>query len=98
MVRAEQGEGPRRLGLRAVSDAREVKRSLSIAGHRTSVSLEAPFWDELKAIAKLEGKSIAALIGEIDVARPASAGGLSSAIRVFILTRLKARVGEAQPR
>ncbi len=61
------------------------KRSLKIAGHATSVSLEEAFWAELKKIAGRDGKSLAGLITEIDETR---SGNLSSAIRVFVLNRL----------
>lgn len=59
------------------------KHSVRIAGHATSITLEAPFWDALRAIAAERGQSLNDLIGEIDNER----GGenLSSAIRVFIL-------------
>jgi predicted DNA-binding ribbon-helix-helix protein len=60
-----------------------VKRSVSIAGHRTSVSLEAPFWEALRRIAYAQGRSVPSLIGEIDAARGTQ--NLSSAIRVFVL-------------
>jgi predicted DNA-binding ribbon-helix-helix protein len=60
-----------------------IKRSIMIAGHRTSVSVETPFWDELRRIAEARGVSVAALIGEIDQARKRQ--NLSSAIRVFVL-------------
>jgi predicted DNA-binding ribbon-helix-helix protein len=60
-----------------------VKRSVAIAGHRTSVSLEAPFWDALRALAARRGVSVQALVGEIDAGRGAQ--NLSSAIRVFVL-------------
>jgi predicted DNA-binding ribbon-helix-helix protein len=60
-----------------------IKRSLMIAGHRTSVSVETPFWDELRRIAEGRGASIAALIAEIDQGRKRQ--NLSSAIRVFVL-------------
>ncbi len=63
-----------------------VKRSVTIRGHRTSVSLEAPFWEALKDIAAAEGRSLAGLIAEID---EASAGNLSSALRVYVLKRLR---------
>ena len=62
------------------------KRSVSIRGHRTSLSLEDGFWDELSAIALARGMSVAALITEIDRTRT---GGLSSAARLFILEDLK---------
>ena len=58
------------------------KRSVTIAGHSTSVSLEAAFWDALKDIATARGVSINALIEAIDEGRT---GNLSSAIRVFVL-------------
>ncbi|AHB49513.1 arylsulfate sulfotransferase [Hyphomicrobium nitrativorans NL23] len=63
--------------------ARPVKRSFSIRGHRTSISLEAPFWDALKQAAAREGVSLASLIARIDEAR--GTAGLSSAVRVWIL-------------
>jgi predicted DNA-binding ribbon-helix-helix protein len=64
------------------------KRSVSIAGHRTSISLEPEFWAALEAAAVSRGWSLARLIGEIDRAREQSAGAgrnLSSALRVFLL-------------
>ena len=61
-----------------------VKRSVSIAGHRTSVSLEEPFWDALRDIAKARKTSINKLITEVDAKR-APDTGLSSALRVFVL-------------
>ncbi|MFL5179828.1 MAG: ribbon-helix-helix domain-containing protein [Microvirga sp.] len=66
-----------------------VKRSVAIAGHRTSVSLEAPFWAELHEIARQRGRSAQALIAEIDAGRAGQ--NLSSAIRVFVLAAVKAR-------
>lgn len=62
------------------------KRSLSIRGHRTSLSLEDGFWEELAAIATERGQSVAALITEIDRTRT---GGLSSAVRLFVLEALR---------
>ncbi len=61
------------------------KRSVLIAGHRTSVSLEPEFWEALKAIAANQGSSLNRLIAEIDAER---SGNLSSAIRVFVLKSL----------
>ena len=67
-----------------------IKRSITIAGHSTSVSLEDEFWQELNNIALVKNISLAALIREIDESRAKSdGGGLSSAIRVFILKTLK---------
>ena len=68
--------------------ARPVKRSLTIRGHRTSVSLEDAFWDEFRAIAKQRGRALNALAAEIDEARGTEAG-LASAIRVFVLQETK---------
>lgn len=70
-------------------DVGVVKRSLAIAGHRTSVSLEAPFWDALKDIAAVRGASVQALVGEIDSGR--GGANLSSAIRVFVLREVRRR-------
>lgn len=64
-----------------------VKRSVSIAGHRTSVSLEEPFWEALREIADREGISIQSLIGRIDSERGEQ--NLSSAIRVHVLMSLR---------
>ena len=58
-------------------------RSIVIAGHRTSVSMEQVFWDQLKHIAERDHLSTAALIGRIDGSRARQ--NLSSAIRVFVL-------------
>ena len=66
-----------------------VKRSVSIAGHRTSISLEEPFWQILREIAEREKLSIQALIGRIDAERGEQ--NLSSAIRVFVLMDLRDR-------
>lgn len=64
-----------------------VKRSVAIAGHRTSVSLEAPFWAALRQIAVARGISVQALIGEIDARRGSQ--NLSSAIRVHVLAAVR---------
>jgi predicted DNA-binding ribbon-helix-helix protein len=71
----------------ADSPTRLKKHSVSIAGHRTSVTLEAAFWDALTAIAQQRKTTVASLIAEIDDARAADPAGpnLSSAIRVFVL-------------
>jgi len=62
------------------------KRSVVIAGHPTSVSLEVAFWEALKEIARNQGTSAAALIADIDEERTSN---LSSAIRVFVLEHLR---------
>ena len=65
------------------ASARVIKRSLVIAGHRTSVSLEDAFWRRLRAIAAERGLSLNGLAAMIDVSR--GDANLSSAIRVFVL-------------
>jgi len=69
------------------------KRSLTIARHRTSVSLEEPFWTALADIAKAQGKSIASLVSEIDKGRSERMDeeSLSAAIRLYVLERLQAK-------
>lgn len=62
------------------------KRSIVIAGHATSVSLEPQFWDALKDIAGERGLSLNQMVAEIDQMR---LGNLSSAIRVFVLENLQ---------
>ncbi|MCB1546569.1 MAG: ribbon-helix-helix domain-containing protein [Hyphomicrobiaceae bacterium] len=62
---------------------RPLKRSFSIRGHRTSISLEPPFWDALKEVAASRDLPVARLVAEIDAARASSA--LSSAVRVYLL-------------
>ncbi|MCB5177158.1 MULTISPECIES: ribbon-helix-helix domain-containing protein [Microvirga] len=64
-----------------------AKRSVAIAGHRTSVSLEEPFWEALREIAERDSTSVQALIGRIDAERGEQ--NLSSAIRVYVLARLR---------
>lgn len=68
-----------------------TKRSLTVAGHLTSVSLEDAFWDGLKAVADRRGASVAALVAAIDTTR--GAANLSSAIRVFVLAQAQALQG-----
>jgi len=60
-----------------------LKRSVVIAGHRTSISLEEAFWKELKEIAGLRKMPLSELIGTIDTER--THANLSSAIRLFVL-------------
>jgi predicted DNA-binding ribbon-helix-helix protein len=68
------------------------KHSLVIKGHGTSVSLEDAFWAALRDICERRGVPLAALVAEIDAAR--GSGNLSSAIRVFVLQELQARVAQ----
>ena len=67
-----------------------VKRSVSIRGHRTSFSIEQPFFNELRALAQARAVPLAELIAEIDETRPRDAN-LSSAIRLHVLAAVKAR-------
>ncbi|MEP1586758.1 MAG: ribbon-helix-helix domain-containing protein [Tateyamaria sp.] len=69
---------------------RPQKHSLTLKGHRTSVSLETEFWTAFREIAETEGKPINVLASEIDAARETDVG-LASAIRVFILRRFMDR-------
>ncbi|MEM7224614.1 MAG: ribbon-helix-helix domain-containing protein [Pseudomonadota bacterium] len=66
---------------------RVQKRSLTIAGHRTSVSLEEAFWHHLKRLAAARGLSLSALVAEVDREPHAN---LSSALRVYVLRNLEA--------
>ena len=81
--------------------ARARKRSLTLRGHRTSVTLEDEFWDALKDIADSMGISATALASEIDGRRD-FATGLASSIRVFVLKHYRHSArgtpsGESQP-
>jgi predicted DNA-binding ribbon-helix-helix protein len=67
--------------------AKDLKRSLTIAGHRTSLSLEPEFWQALQDLARSEKKTVAALVGEVDRSR--GTRNLSSAIRVWLFKRAK---------
>lgn len=67
-----------------------VKRSLVVAGHKTSVSLEDEFWNELKTIAGARGAAVGAIVDGIDKDRRSA--NLSSAIRVFVLKDVLGRV------
>ena len=69
-----------------MTSGRPVKRSLTLKGHRTSVSLEDIFWSEFKGIAQANGQTIHGLAAEIDANRGDI--GLASAIRVFVLETL----------
>ena len=70
------------------------KRSVIVAGHRTSVSLEEPFWARLKDIARARNMSINDLVTEIDAHDTAAGrtGNLSSALRLFVLAELEQRL------
>lgn len=71
------------------------KRSVEIAGHRTSLSLEEAFWHALKRLAAADGVSLNKLIERIDRERESN---LSSAVRVYVLERLEAEAATASSR
>ena len=76
-----------------------VKRSVEIAGHKTSISLEPLFWDMLRKVAAREGVPINALVARIDEARIASdtPPGLAGAIRVWLVLDMEKGDAEAPP-
>ena len=107
LVRPEDMVGPKAVTAASMAKSRH-KRSITIARHRTSISLEDAFWDALGTFAEADGKSVADLVGEIDRrrggtgrsgARPADASqsdtSLSAAIRLYVLERMQ---GEATSR
>ena len=65
------------------------KRSVTIGNHRTSVSIESGFWNELKVLSKQQNISLNKLILRIDNEKPKDYGNLSSYIRVWVLQKLK---------
>ena len=73
-------------GWNASAAQKPRKRSVSIAGHRTSISLEEPFWQGLRRLAEDKSVSIASLIAAIDTVR--GEASLSSAIRLFVFDHL----------
>jgi predicted DNA-binding ribbon-helix-helix protein len=73
-----------------------IKRSIVVAGHKTSVSLEDAFWKGLKEIAIRRNTTLSDLVAAIDSRR--NVGNLSSAIRLFVLDHYRAQPHEPQPR
>ena len=74
------------------------KRSITIHGHQTSISLEDEFWDELAAIARSREVSLNALVTEIDKQRnggKGTGGNLSSTLRVYALKQAKRKISRA---
>jgi predicted DNA-binding ribbon-helix-helix protein len=63
----------------------DIKHSVRIAGHRTSITLEAEFWDALKNITREDGVSLNALIARIDAERLPATANLSRAVRLYVL-------------
>ena len=93
----EQRAGPRQRSAGSASHRRRrrimkspvVKRSIVVAGHKTSVSLEEAFWNGMKEISGLRNMTLSELVGEIDSNR--QQGNLSSAIRLFVLDYFRTR-------
>ena len=81
--------------------SRPVKRSLTLNGHRTSVSIEDEFWRAFRRIATERGQPLNQLAAEIDAGRGSGNGdpqlGLATAIRLFVLTDLQARLAGKTP-
>lgn len=73
----------------AAASGRPVKHSLTLRGHRTSVSLEASFWEAFREIAERRDVTLNGLAAEIDAER--GDVGLASAIRVFVLRDAQSR-------
>jgi predicted DNA-binding ribbon-helix-helix protein len=73
-----------------------VKRSIVVAGHKTSVSLEDEFWKALKDIATHREMTLSELVASIDISR--HQGNLSSAIRLFVLDHFRAQIGDSRSR
>jgi predicted DNA-binding ribbon-helix-helix protein len=71
-----------------------IKRSIVIAGHKTSVSLEDAFWRGLKDIARAQRVTLSSMVSDIDKTR--SQANLSSAIRLFVLDQLRNQAGETR--
>lgn len=71
------------------------KRSLTVAGHRTSISLEEPFWTALGRIAAIRDTSVQGLVAAVDAQR--GRANLSSALRVFVLRDREAAVDAQRP-
>jgi predicted DNA-binding ribbon-helix-helix protein len=69
-----------------------LKRSIVIAGHKTSVSLEDEFWNGLKEIVQKQKMTLADLVGDIDVRRLHT--NLSSAIRLFVLAHFRSQISQ----
>ena len=73
----------------SVAPTRPVKRSFTISGHRTSISLENAFWVALREIAESEARSLASIVAEIDKNR--ANAGLSGSVRIWVLEYYRRR-------
>jgi predicted DNA-binding ribbon-helix-helix protein len=77
------GESERRPAEGSLDPGPPKKRSIAIAGHKTSISLEEAFWEALRRLAAEDGSSLAALVAKVDAGR--GGANLSSALRVYAL-------------
>ncbi|MDQ2080129.1 ribbon-helix-helix domain-containing protein [Xanthobacteraceae bacterium Astr-EGSB] len=73
-----------------------VKRSVVVAGQKTSISIEDAFWSELKSLARRQNRTVSDLVHAINAGRREGAN-LSSAVRVYILDQLRSRTGGGEP-
>ena len=73
-----------------------VKRSVEIAGHKTSISLEPLFWDMLRKVAEREGLPLNAVVARIDAERieAGNAPGLATAVRLWLVADLRRDAGQ----
>jgi len=71
-----------------------TKRSVVIGGHKTSVSLEEPFWNAVREIAGTQQITVSSLLRQIDLERRSS--NLSSAIRVYVLENVRSQAATVQ--
>jgi predicted DNA-binding ribbon-helix-helix protein len=87
----KSNSGPETLleGWDASAAEKPQKRSLTISGHRTSISLEAPFWEGLREVARQKNVSVAALVAAIDAVR--GNVNLSTATRLFLYSHIARR-------
>jgi predicted DNA-binding ribbon-helix-helix protein len=70
-----------------------LKRSIVISGHKTSVSLEEPFWRCLREIADAQQATMSRVVADIEASRPS--GNLSSAIRTYVLRKVREQAADA---
>ena len=96
MTRVRQGAGGNERNTRTTAaerSVRPIKRSIRIAGHATSVSLEDEFWQALRDIARQQRQSLSSLLTEVD--RQRDGRSLASACRIFVLRYYQDKAGEA---
>ena len=86
----QNGHHPRRRVSAPAPPQHLLKRSFRIAGHRTSIALEAEFWHALEAAAERRGQTLAALVEDLDAGRAETERPLASTLRVFALREPRA--------